>query len=642
MNMNDMPFFNGSNNGNGGNGSTDWKDIKNKPFGDSLVEKEYIFETGNVTKLNGTNAYILSCDAFNDDRLVAGQEYDIYYTQSLKGDSTVWIQYTPTIGEAFIAETDENGSVYLGSPSVNGSYPFYFSSEVCAVNYMWVNQFTYAKSVKLVGAFGGTKKIDKEFLPDEVFAQADWSQNDKSASDYIKNRPFYDYPYRINGDKANSEIFVEVSASVGYYYASDNTPSDDLGNYILYIGDEECFATNVIFNANNVLYYTNKNNTYPYAIKTTEDNITITINKKTISFAKTGLYLFYYPSGDRVVTALSAGQLKFIESKYIEGATIIPINKRGDDSITPEEFCALKAGFYFIHNKLSIKFIDEQDNITDTTIWGLICKFEGDYYVDCYTLGVCYWINKDTIDGIECLVSTEIYPIADTNIMATKEYIDEALKKNQLKEINKDGTMTAQDFMELKSGLYFIYNSPFGYDLGLVSVIDNNYWNCYDMGMYYGDFYIDDEGKFAYGYSGALDGGYTYEEIEQTFLRIDLFQNNEGLRYIDLDFGELCDAVMYSCHRPIAVIEEYDTTIDGYKYYHLYEYNINGTASYFVFVYLKDNIIETIRIDENGVTHSKNELVTTDYIINSSTEGSTKKFKITVDDSGVISATEVV
>ena len=29
------------------------------------------------------------------------------------------------------------------------------------------------------------------------------------------------------------------------------------------------------------------------------------------------------------------------------------------------------------------------------------------------------------------------------------------------------------------------------------------------------------------------------------------------------------------------------------------------------------------------------------YIINSSTEGSTKKFKITIDDSGTISATEI-
>ena len=33
---------------------------------------------------------------------------------------------------------------------------------------------------------------------------------------------------------------------------------------------------------------------------------------------------------------------------------------------------------------------------------------------------------------------------------------------------------------------------------------------------------------------------------------------------------------------------------------------------------------------------------TAEYIIHSSTEGSTKKFKITVDDSGTLSATEIV
>lgn len=188
MNMNDMPFF--GNGGNGGGSSADWKDIQNKPFGDTLVEKEYIFERGNVTTLNGTNAYWLSCDDFNNDSLVAGQGYSIYYTtQSPKGNSVVWKEYTPTTGEKFIAEIDENGVVYLGSSSVSGGYPFYFSSEFCAVNYMWVNQFTYAQGFKLVGLSAETKKLDEKYLPDNV--QADWSQNNTTAKDYIKNRTHY-------------------------------------------------------------------------------------------------------------------------------------------------------------------------------------------------------------------------------------------------------------------------------------------------------------------------------------------------------------------------------------------------------------------------------------------------------------------
>lgn len=178
----------------GAGGQSDWNQndttandyIKNKPFGDILVEREYIFETENVTTLNGTHAYTLSCDAFDGNGLVAGQKYDIYYTQSLKGDSTVWIQYTPTNNNGFIAETDENGTVYLGSPSVNGSYPFYFSSEVCAVNYMWVNQFTYAKGVKLVGVFVEEKKLDEKYLPQ---VQADWDETDETSPAFIMNKP---------------------------------------------------------------------------------------------------------------------------------------------------------------------------------------------------------------------------------------------------------------------------------------------------------------------------------------------------------------------------------------------------------------------------------------------------------------------
>ncbi len=41
-------------------------------------------------------------------------------------------------------------------------------------------------------------------------------------------------------------------------------------------------------------------------------------------------------------------------------------------------------------------------------------------------------------------------------------------------------------------------------------------------------------------------------------------------------------------------------------------------------------------------TYVDNKIATMEFILNSSTEGSTKKFKITVDDAGVLTATEVV
>ena len=51
--------------------------------------------------------------------------------------------------------------------------------------------------------------------------------------------------------------------------------------------------------------------------------------------------------------------------------------------------------------------------------------------------------------------------------------------------------------------------------------------------------------------------------------------------------------------------------------------------------YIPDTIARISDIE--AVTSPK-----TEFILNSSTEGSTKQFKITVDDNGVISATEII
>jgi hypothetical protein len=66
--------------------------------------------------------------------------------------------------------------------------------------------------------------------------------------------------------------------------------------------------------------------------------------------------------------------------------------------------------------------------------------------------------------------------------------------------------------------------------------------------------------------------------------------------------------------------------------------------------------LEAGRIDENAIYLTPDEKVDlsnfatkeyvdapkTEFILNSSTEGSTKKFKITIDDDGVLTATEIV
>lgn len=73
-----------------------------------------------------------------------------------------------------------------------------------------------------------------------------------------------------------------------------------------------------------------------------------------------------------------------------------------------------------------------------------------------------------------------------------------------IKEVNKDGNMTNEDFLSLKDGIYFIYQSPLDFAYGLVGIF-NGYWRCYDCSYYYGNLYMDGDNLIASEY-GALDG----------------------------------------------------------------------------------------------------------------------------------------
>ena len=50
-------------------------------------------------------------------------------------------------------------------------------------------------------SFKQIKTLDPKYLPEEATAQPDWNQNDETALDYVKNRPFY------TGDMVETELF---------------------------------------------------------------------------------------------------------------------------------------------------------------------------------------------------------------------------------------------------------------------------------------------------------------------------------------------------------------------------------------------------------------------------------------------------
>ena len=504
-----------------GGGASSWNDLTDKPFGEALVEKEYIFERGNVTKLNGTNGYILTCDAFDGNGLVAGQKYAIYYAQYFKGDSTVWAEYASVNNEDFIAEIDENGNVYLGSSNLNGSYPFYFSSEVCAVNYIWVNQFTYAQAVKLVGAFGGIKKLDEKYLPDEVFAQSDWSQSDTTASDYIKNKPFGDEiiatdisgsVYTITG--FNSATFTVTHDPLPLEKGQEWKVQNDRGNFLTaYVQEDE----------NGEPYLgTPTVNDLPFYIRTTET----TLNSS---------YWWQYQTTNLTLTCtsgvVSTTVVKQLPQKYIPSMPITYINENGD--MTQEEFLSLDRGIYYA--KSDIPFTYDNNGFP---IYGLLIKEE--YYFHFIDCGQVLEFDLDT---------KEIIWIGSANGFGGAE-VDQYTRE-----------------------VMFNYNQ------------------------------------------GSYDCTDTFDSIMTAM--------NEGCRMV---IGRLNYPVQIDSDSPYV---RYYTlaTFDGDMI--TFSFNCQNQWIKFELIYGQNDMKVYTGAFESEI------------IINSSTEGSTKKFKITVDDSGTISATEV-
>lgn len=98
------------------------------------------------------------------------------------------------------AKYNRNTEEYFYDSDVEGSRNFYISNgedviEVrisgSSLSFRLKDSFT-VPTVTITYEEGVTKirKIDEKYLPDKV--QPDWNQNDPTAPDYIKNRPFYD------------------------------------------------------------------------------------------------------------------------------------------------------------------------------------------------------------------------------------------------------------------------------------------------------------------------------------------------------------------------------------------------------------------------------------------------------------------
>ena len=154
--------------------------------------------------------------------------------------------------------------------------------------------------------------------------QPDWNQNDSTALDYIKNRPFYSIEQveavSWDGDKTD-----KVSAMNTYYKVSDLTPT--ASEYTYYLKSEGT-ETRETVSGNNVTGFCSIGE---YAV------ICYDTSQKLmgqISFPETGIYFYsneneYVSKLEWVTETIKTIDHKYIADKFIVDATNLPTDTTG-------------------------------------------------------------------------------------------------------------------------------------------------------------------------------------------------------------------------------------------------------------------------------------------------------------------------
>lgn len=157
--------------------------VKNRTHYTSY-EKKVLYEENDLQMIDA--GYIIGSYPY----LQAGQTYTITFRDEVY-ECVAW---------------EHNGNIYAGSSAVIANPGIWgYDSTISADSHdngepfcMLTNGYTlcmdyeYKNYIKVEGLVPSYKTIDVKYLPEEATAQADWNQNNEAASDYIKNRPFYE------------------------------------------------------------------------------------------------------------------------------------------------------------------------------------------------------------------------------------------------------------------------------------------------------------------------------------------------------------------------------------------------------------------------------------------------------------------
>ena len=162
---------------------------KNRLFGIKMTETEIMPEQ-TLTFIDHEGARVFDGHVtLNVDNIVSGEIYDVKIDDVLykvEGrdleDGAQFLGNAALIG---IPECDDTGEPFIIALYFNNSGVFSITTLEAGNHTISINGLTRT-----------VIKIPKAFLPDDIgggsSVQSDWGQDDDTADDYIKNRPFYD------------------------------------------------------------------------------------------------------------------------------------------------------------------------------------------------------------------------------------------------------------------------------------------------------------------------------------------------------------------------------------------------------------------------------------------------------------------
>lgn len=163
-------------------------------------------------------------------------------------------------------------------------------------------------------------------LVDVPSVQPDWNQNDETAADYVKNRPFYSEKEIVDvswdGDKTN-----KVSVADVYYKVSDLMPTAD--EFVVYLKTGETETSETINGSSVNINYTAFRLVNDYAI-ICYDASQLLMGQ--LSFPETGMYFVHL--GDKYVSRLVSETeiVHTIDPKYIVHINELIMNSSTSDS----------------------------------------------------------------------------------------------------------------------------------------------------------------------------------------------------------------------------------------------------------------------------------------------------------------------